>query len=67
MFSDVPSNASVLGWFSPLTKTTLADVLQDLGTHFGPPEINRHFVEGRMCTQMPSQKRIVKIAAWAAG
>ena len=55
------SNASVLGWFSPLTKTTLADVLEDLGTHIGPPEINRYFVEDLICTQMLSQRRILKI------
>jgi len=36
-FGGVPFNTSVLVWISPLTKTTLADVLKHLGTHFGKP------------------------------
>jgi len=46
----VPSDASVLGKFSPLTKITLANVPEDLGTHVWPPKIYRYFVESLMST-----------------
>ena len=51
----------ILGGLRPLAQFAMADILEYLRPHLGPPEISRDFAQSLAGPQLTGQRRVMKI------
>jgi len=55
------AHACVLGGLHPLAQIAAADVLENLSSHLGPPEIGGDFPQSFASPHVTGQRRVMKI------